>query len=181
MGDSTMNGEQMPESSTISHIKSYPAVSDTISKVQGNPYGQRAIDMANSGYSTFLKPFLPYLQTPYSYTKPYIAKVDQLGDAALSKFDDRVPIFKTETNEIKGALLDVANFPLKKAGESKDWVQGTYSSEYKKCGGDGVVAGTKAIITSGLILGSDVIGWVTSFLVAKKDKAAEKVQEKTEE
>jgi len=179
MGDATVNGD-MPESSFIKHVTSYPMVADCIKTVQNNPYGQRGIDITNSSYSSFVKPVLPYFQTPYSYTKPYIAKVDQLGDAALSKFDEKIPILKSETHEIKDTAIDYAHFPIKKAGESKDWVLGTYSNEYKKCGGDGYVAGGKALITSSLILGSDVLGWLSSFLSAKKDEAATKVQEKTQ-
>jgi len=178
MGESTVNGD-MPESSFISHITSYPVVSDCIKTVQNNPYGQRGIDLTNSGYSAFVKPVLPYLQTPYSYTKPYIAKADQLGDAALTKFDEKIPILKSETHEIKDTAIDYAHFPVKKANEGKDWVLGTYSNEYKKCGGDGYVAGGKALITSTLILSSDVLGWLSSFLTAKKNEAAAAVKEKT--
>lgn len=155
-------------------------VADTIKTVQDNPYGQRGIDITNSSYSAFVKPVLPYLQSPYSYTKPYIARVDQIGDAVLSKFDEKIPILKTETHEIKDTVIDYAVFPVKKAAEGKDWIQSTYSNEYKKCGGDGYVAGGKALITSGLILGSDVLGWLSSFLQAKKDEASAKVQEKTQ-
>jgi hypothetical protein len=137
--------------------------------------------MANSAYASLVKPILPYFQTPYSYTKPYVAKVDQLGDTVLTKFDETVPIFKSETAEIKSTALDYAHWPLKKAGEGTDWITSTYSQEYKKCGGDGVVAGGKAAITSTLILSSDVLGWLSSFLVAKKEQAKDAVKEKTQQ
>jgi hypothetical protein len=180
MGDATINGD-MPESSTISHLTSYPVVADGISYVQKNPYGAKGIDIANSSYSSFVKPFLPYFKTPYSYTKPYVAKVDQIGDSILTKIDERIPILKTETAEIKTTAFDYAHWPLKKAGEGTDWIKGTYSEEYKKCGGDGVVAGGKAAITSTLILSSDVLGWLSSFLVAKKEQAKDALKEKTQQ
>jgi hypothetical protein len=163
------------------HLTSYPVVADSIGYVQKNPYGAKGIDIANSAYSSFVKPFLPYFQTPYSYTKPYVARVDQLGDSVLTKFDERVPILKTETAEIKSTAIDYAHWPLKKASEGTDWITSTYSQEYKKCGGDGVVAGGKAAITSTLILSSDVLGWLSSFLVAKKEQAKDAVKEKTQQ
>jgi hypothetical protein len=180
MGEATINGD-MPESSTINHIASYPVVSDCIEYVQKNPYSSRGIDIANTGYSSFVKPFLPYLHTPYMYTKPYVAKVDQMGDTLLTKFDEKIPILKTETKEIKSTVHDLAHWPFKVAGESADWIKHIYSDEYKKCGGDGVVAGGKAAITSSLILSSDLLGWLSSFLVSKKDQAQDAVKEKTQQ
>jgi len=130
--------------------------------------------LTNKGYATFVKPTLPYLQTPYTYTKPYLAKADQLGDAALSKIDEKIPAVKSETAEIKSTVSSFVNWPIKIVGDGKDWVVGTYSEEYKKCGGDGYVAGGKAVITSGLVLTSDVLGWISSFLSGKKAEAEEK-------
>lgn len=133
--------------------------------------------MTNSGYSAFVKPFLPYLETPYSYTKPYVAKVDQIGDSLLSRFDDRIPILKTETDTV----IDYAHWPMKKTGETTDWAFGTWKSEYKKCGGDGYVAGGKACITTPLILLSDSVAWFSSFFAAKKQETKEKIDEKTQQ
>jgi len=178
MGEASVNGD-MPESHFISHITSYPLVSSAIDTVSSNPYGQRGIDMTNSAYSAFVKPTLPYFQTPYAYTKPYIAKADQIGDNVLSKVDERVPMLKKETSELQQSASDLAHWPLKKVGETNNWVRKTYGDEYKKCGGDGYVAGGKAMITSSLILSSDVLGWLSSFLAAKKDEAVDVVKEKT--
>jgi len=180
MGEATINGD-MPESSTLNHITSYPVARDCIDFVQKSPFTSRGIDIANSGYSSFVKPFLPYFETPYSYTKPYVAKADQLGDSLLTKFDEKIPILKTETSEIKSTVFDYAHWPFKVASDGTTWVQSTYSDEYKKCGGDGIVAGGKAAITSSLILSSDVLGWLSSFLVAKKEQAKDAVKEKTQQ
>jgi len=179
MGDATINGD-MPESYFLNHLTSYPIISDTIASFKSNPYGAKSIDLTNQGYVTFVKPTLPYFQTPYAYTKPYIAKADQLGDAALSKIDEKIPIVKSETVEIKNTVVDYAHWPLKKANESKDWIFSTYGEEYKKCGGDGIVAGGKAVITSSLIITSDVLSWVSSFLATKKAEAEEAIKEKTQ-
>jgi hypothetical protein len=170
-----------PANSLTQHITSYPVIADGIEYLQKNPYGARGIDIANSGYSSFVKPFLPYFKTPYSYTKPYVAKVDQIGDSLLTKFDEKIPILKSETAEIKSTAFDYAHWPVKKASEGTNWIKSTYSEEYKKCGGDGVVAGGKAAITSSLILSSDMLGWLSSFLVAKKEQAKDAVKEKTQQ
>ena len=70
---------------------------------------------------------------------------------------------------------------MKKASEGTKWIKSTYSEEYKKCGGDGVVAGGKAAITSSLILSSDMLGWLSSLLVAKKEQGKDAVKEKTQQ
>lgn len=135
--------------------------------------------MTNAGYAKFVKPTFPYLETPASYAKPYVGKADELGDKFLSKVDERVPVLKSETQELKSSVWSFVFWPVTKTAETKDWAFGTYNSEYKKCGGDGIVAGGKAAVTTPLILGSEVLQWLSSFLQAKKEEAKEIVQEKT--
>ena len=193
MGESTINGD-MPSSKFISvcyswsrpisvlttpqHVTSYPVVADSIETVKKNPYGAKGIDLTNSAYSSFVKPTFPYLQTPYEYTKPYIAKADSIGDSVLGKVDERIPILKSETKEIKSTIFDFAHWPFVQASKSKDYVLNTYSEEYKKCGGDGYVAGTKALITSQLVITSDVLHWFSSFVNGKKEQAKPYLSEK---
>ncbi|ETN41447.1 uncharacterized protein HMPREF1541_03383 [Cyphellophora europaea CBS 101466] len=178
MGDATVNGD-MPQSQVLSHISSYPAVSDGISYFKGNPYGAKSIEVTNAGYAKFIKPALPYFEAPASYAKPYAAKADEIGDKLLTKVDERVPIVKSETKDIQKSISDLIYWPFTKATETKDWAFDTYSSEYKKCGGDGYVAGGKAAVTTPLVLGSEVLQWLSSFLQAKKDEAKQVVAEKT--
>jgi hypothetical protein len=178
MGEATVNGD-MPHSSFISHLTSYPLISDSITTFKNNPYGAKSIDLTNSGYAKFVKPAFPYLETPVAYAKPYIAKADQIGDSLLSKVDEKIPIVKSETAELKGTFFDYAQWPLVKAGEGKDWIFTTYGEEYKKCGGNGYVAGGKAVITSSLVITSDVLNWLSSFVAAKKAEAKEAAKEKT--
>ena len=163
----------------LQHVSSYPVVSDSISAFKSNSYGAKSIDITNAGYSRFVKPTLPYLQTPAAYAKPYVAKADAIGDSLLTKVDEKVPILKSETSELQSKASDLAGWPMVKASETKDWVFSTYSNEYKKCGGDGYVAGGKAMITSSLVLSSDVLNWIGSFLQAKKGEAEKVVKEKT--
>jgi len=178
MGDATVNGD-MPHSAFLSHLSSYPVVSDSISTIKENPYGAKSIDLTNAGYAKFVKPTLPYFETPASYAKPYVAKADELGDKFLSKFDEQVPIVKSETKDIQGTVMGYVNWPLAKAGDTKEWAFKTYNDEYKKCGGEGYVAGGKAVVTTSLVLSSDVLKWISSFLQAKKEEAKEAVDKNT--
>jgi len=178
MGEATVNGD-IPHSAVLSHIQSYPLVSDSIKTYQGNPYGAKSIELTNAGYAKFVKPTLPYFEAPASYAKPYVAKADELGDKFLSKFDERVPIVKTETKEIQSTIVSYVNWPIETANSTKDWAFNTYKDEYSKCGGEGYVAGGKAVITTSLVLSSDVLKWISSFLQAKKEQAKEIANEKT--
>jgi hypothetical protein len=90
-----------------------------------------------------------------------------------------VPIVKSETKEIKQTAFDFAHWPFEMFGSGKDYVLKTYGEEYKKCGGDGVIAGSKAAITSSLVLSADMLSWVSSLLKAKKEEARETIKEKT--
>jgi len=173
MGEPTVNGD-LPHSATLDHVTKYPVVSDSISAFQSNPYGQKSIDLTNFAYATFVKPTFPYLEKPASYAKPYVAKVDELGDTILTKFDERVPIVKSETSEIKKTAVDYAHWPVKIATDQKDYVFKTYSDEYKKCGGDGVVAGSKALVSGSFVVASDWLAYIASLLQKGKEEAKSK-------
>jgi len=176
MGSTLTNGDK-PSSEFLSHLTSYPAVSDGISTFKSNPYGAKSLDLADAGYARFVKPVLPYAQKPYGYVAPYVAKADSLASHSLDKVDETFPIVKEDTEKIKGTVLDYAFYPIKLAGESKDYLFSTYSSEYKKCGGDGYVSGGKAIITTSLVVTSDTLNWLSQFLGAKKEQAKSKADE----
>jgi len=178
MGDASINGD-MPSSQTLSHIIDYPLVKQTKSIVESNSLGKTGIDLANSFYGTFFKPFLPYLQTPISYAKPYAEKADQIGDSVLTKFDEKIPVLKKEPAELQSTAQDIAFYPLNQAKKSLDYGISTYKSEYNKCGGDGVVAAGKAAITTNMMFISDGAGWLSSFLSQKKEQGKKVVAEKT--
>ena len=146
-------------------------MSDSITTFKKNPVGAKSLAVTDTIYVKFAKPFFPYLQTPYSIVAPYLAKADELGDFGLNKVDEKFPVVKTKTEEVKSTVFDYAFFPLKVAGDSKDYVFKTYDTEYKKCGGDGVVAGGKAMITTGLVASSDVLGYLSQLFATKKEQA----------
>lgn len=93
--------------------------------------------------------------------------------------EERVPIVKSETKEIKQTAFDFAHWPFVQLDNGKNYLFSTYENEYKKCGGDGIVAGSKAAITSSLVISADILGWVSSLLKAKKEEARETIKEKT--
>lgn len=168
MSQTMTNGDA--SSQFIDHLTSYPAVSDSISAFKSNPYGQKSLDVSNIGYEKFVSPFVPYAKRPYAYVHPYVAKADSLASDGLSKVDNRFPIMKQDTEKIKGTVLDLAYFPFRVVGDGKNYIFETYGSEYKKCGGDGYVAGGKAMITTGLVVTSDTLSWLSSFLGQKKEQ-----------
>lgn len=161
------------------HLTSYPVVSDSISTFKSNPYGQKSLSLADQGYNSLIAPFLPYAQRPYGYVKPYVAKADSLAEGGLTKVDHTFPIVKEDTQKIKSSVLNLALLPFRVAGSSKDYVYNTYSGEYKKCGGDGFISGGKALITTGLVVTSDTLSFLSSFVGQKKEQTKEVAKEQS--
>lgn len=102
-----------------------------------------------------------------------------MADDGLRKVDSRFPIVKEDTVKIKKAVIDVAFFPFRLAGTSKDYILSTYSGEYQKCGGNGYISGGKAIITTGLVVTSDSLAFLSSMLSHQKEKTKEVTREKS--
>lgn len=160
------------------HLTSYPVVSDSIKTFKSNPYGAKSVELSNHAYVSISKPLAPYLSKPYEYMSPYVVRADSLGDAALSKVDERAPFVKKPTSELIDNGKGVMFFPLKKGGEAKEYVFKTYNSEVKKVGGEGIVTYGKAAVTTTLIVSSDALSWLSDFLSAKKEQAKEVSNEK---
>ena len=70
--------------------------------------------------------------------------------------------------------------PIRLAGKGSDYVFKNYSSKYKKCGGDGYIAGGKAVVTTSLFVTSDGLAWLSTFLNQRKEEVKEVVKNKTE-
>ncbi|KAJ6093005.1 hypothetical protein N7486_008294 [Penicillium sp. IBT 16267x] len=178
MGEPTVNGEKV-YSQFINHLTSYPFVSDTITYVKGNPYGAKSLEFADQGYNRFAKPVLPYFSTPYSYIEPYVTRADSLGDQGLSQIETRFPIIREDTQKIRGSIYNNASYPVRLAGEFKTHVLDTYSSEYKKAGGSGLVDSGKAAFTTSLLLSQESLGFVYGLVQKTKEEVKEAVNEKT--
>jgi len=174
-GDSPTNS---PSSAFLSHLVSYPLISDSISTIQNNPIGHKGIELSQKTYSTFASPIIPYLQKPYQYAAPYVAKADSIGDSTLSKVDEKFPVVKKPTGELYNNGVGIVFFPLNKGLEGRDYVLKTYSSEVKKTGGDSLVTKGKALVSTGLVVTSDALAWLGAFLGEKKEQAKEVTNEK---
>jgi len=170
------NGEK-PQSQFLSHLTSYPFVSDSITTYKSNPYGQKSIEIVNVTYDRFGKPIVPYLQGPYSYVAPYVQQADVIADKGLSKVEETFPIIKEDTEKVKNAAIHFAFLPLRFAGASKDYVFATYDNEYKKTGGDGIITAAKAVISTELKITADLLQTVAGFLSAKKQEAKKTIDQ----
>ncbi|OCK78165.1 putative pathogenesis associated protein Cap20 [Lepidopterella palustris CBS 459.81] len=177
MSQPMTNGEK-PHSKVLSHITSYPVVSDSITFYKSQPLGQKSISLASTAYSKFAFPLLPYLQGPYSYFAPYVERADSIADSSLTKVDSTFPIVKEDTSKIKGTVLDYAFFPLKLADQGKQYLFGTFHDEYSKTGGsDGIVKLAKATISTELKFGHDALNLLLGYWTKGKEAAQKKGQE----
>lgn len=152
-------------------------VSDSITLFKSNPYGKRSLSLADQGYNSLVAPFLPLLERPIEHVRPYVTKADSLAEGGLTKVEHIFPIVKEDTQTIKSSVLNLALFPFRVAGTSRDYVYNTYSGEYKKCGGDGIISGGKAIITTGLVVTSDTLSFISSLVAQKKEQTKEVAKE----
>lgn len=116
------NGDKL-SSQFVHHLASYPVVNDSIKAVQQNPYGKKSIELADGAYQRFGKPVQPYLETPYSYAKPYVQKADEIADSGLSHVEHRFPIVKEETHTIVDNVKSLVWWPYSYATDT--W-QGQY-------------------------------------------------------
>lgn len=162
----------------LQHLQSYPLISDSLEVYKTNPYGAKSLSIAHTAYDRFATPFLPYLQTPYSYLHPYISRADELGDAGLGKVDSTFPIVKEDTGKLKETVTDYAFFPLRLAGQGKEYVFGTFNDEYNKTKGDGgIVKLVKAGISTELKMGVDGYNFVMGYLKKGKEEGSKKVDQ----
>ena len=78
-------------------------------------------------------------------------------------------------------MLDVAYTPLRLASDGRTYLHSTFASEYRKCGGDDagpLISGSKAAITTSMVVTSDTLVWISSFLSARKKEGSEYLKEK---
>jgi hypothetical protein len=171
----TINGVA-DRSAFISHIISYPVVSDSLNHIKQTPIGRTSLNLTNASIQK-VQPLLSPLKGPYQkfspYVAPYLEKVDNLGDIALHQVDNRIPAVKKPANELYGDAKGLAFWAPRKGLEAKDHVLATYKLEIKKVGGEGLVTYAKAGITTGLIVSSELLAWVANIAGQKKAEAKE--------
>lgn len=169
MASAQVNGE-VPHSAFIDHLLNYPAINDGVKTFKSNPYGQKSLELSDSAYRTFAKPFVPYLEKPYQYVSPYVKKADDLGDKTLSKVEEKFPVVKKQTGEIYEDGRNLVLLPYRTANAAKDHVFETYNGEVKKVGGDNLLSYGKALITTSLVVTGEVYQALAEFLSAKKEQ-----------
>jgi len=162
-----VNGEA-PSSAFLSHLYAFPIISDSINTFKSNPYGAKSLDLTSAGYEKLGKPLLPYLSKPYEYVSPYVKKADSIGDSTLSTIESKFPYVKKPTGEIYDEGKAIVFFPLRKGSEGKDYLFGVFGQEKKNVGGEGVITYGKAVVATGLVVSSDVVGWLGAFLSKKE-------------
>lgn len=178
MASPQVNGE-VPHSAFLDHLLNYPAINDGVKTFKSNPYGQKSLELSDSVYKTFAQPIIPYLTKPYQYVSPYVKKADDLGDKTLSRVDEKFPVVKKQTGEIYEDGRNLVLLPYRTAFAAKDHVFETYNGEVKKVGGDNLISYGKALLTTSLIVTTQVIQTVSGFLSAKKEQTKSLIDEKT--
>ncbi|GAB7351582.1 hypothetical protein MBLNU459_g2204t1 [Dothideomycetes sp. NU459] len=178
MSKPVVNGDK-PSSQFLSHLGSYPAVSDGIETFKSNPYGAKSLELANATYAKFGEPIVPHLKGPYAYVKPYVEKADSLADAGLEQVDHTFPIVKEDTSTLIDTAKSYAFFPLTLAGQGRDYLLGTWEDEYNKTAkannrGPGLSTSLMAIISTQLKIASDTLHVVGDYLGPKKEQAKAK-------
>ncbi|RKF60896.1 putative perilipin mpl1-like protein [Erysiphe neolycopersici] len=175
---SQLNGESRPTSAFISHLKSYPIISDSILTITSNPYGAKSLSITTSSYERISKPLLPYLRTPLAYISPYAARADSIGNSTLSSLDKKFPVVKKPTGELIEEGKAVVFFPLRKGCEGRDYVKSVFDCEKEKFGGTGIINYGKAALATSLVVSSNALNWLNGYLAAKTDQAKELKKEK---
>jgi len=180
-----------PSSSAfISHLGSYPIVSDSVSYFKEHPLGKKSIAVSNTAYERIVKPFKPYIVKVNHYASPYVSKADSIADQGLGHLEAHLPIVKEPTDQLKGRITSTVSYPkkaasdiLKLGNEKKDYVLKVYSNEYSKMRGDqkglSVVPAAKAGVTTTIIVSANLMEWFGGILAGKKQQAKEVVDEKT--
>lgn len=182
----TMNGET-PAYKSFDHFVSYPIISDSISTFKTYPLGQRSIDITHSAYCTFIAPLSPYL----SKAAPYVTRADELAESGLGKIEERFPIVKEPTENIKNTVVDTIGYPRKLVGEvyvrgsdlakdTKEYVFSIYGDELARQDNTkgGYIPKAKAGVTTGLVVSSELMGAIAAYLGNKKDQAKVEVDHK---
>lgn len=160
-----------PSSAFIEHLLQYPLVSDGVSTVKENKYGQQTIALSSSAYEKLAKPVLPYLSKPYGYVSPYVQKADSIGDKTLNTLDQRFPVVLKPTAEVYQETKDIVFYPVRKGIEGRDHVYEVYAGERKQAGGEGVLPLGKALAATAIIVATETVTYARQYLASAKAAA----------
>ena len=101
-----------------------------------------------------------------------------LGDKTLDRIDERFPIVKKPTNDLYNDTRSLILLPYTKGMEGRDHVLEIYASEIKKNEQKGLVSQGKAAVSTAFVVSNETLGWLSSFLAAKKHEATTMAKEK---
>lgn len=156
----------------------YPLINDSIHSFKANEYGQRSIKLGDSAYQTFAAPVVPFFARPFEYVSPYLSKADSFGDKTLTRIDERFPAVKKPTSDLYNETKGLIMLPYTKGLEGRQHLSDIYSEECKKNGQQGLVGQGKAAIGTFLIISTESMNWLGSFLSTKKAEATQAVNSK---
>lgn len=153
------------KSQFLSHLTSYPLISDTLTTITTHPYTRTPLHLTHRTL-TSLAPYATPLLSPLTpYLTPYLARLDTLGSSALDALDARVPSAKKPTRELYTQTRDLALRPYELSREGSEHVRRAYDGEVKRNGGGegekkmGLVGFGKAVWGTGKVVGGEVVSW----------------------
>lgn len=142
---------------------------DTSEFLKNTQIGATTLNLASNTYNSFVAPFHPYLQRPYSVAHPYLTRADDLGDSGLTRFETYVPYVKQDTATLKQQVLSPYTY-----------LQRTYKDQYQRTQHkEGVVKFGLAVISTELKIVQDAC---TVFLEYwNGSETGKKINEKVEQ
>jgi hypothetical protein len=121
---------------------------------------------------------MPYLSGPLSYLSPYASQADSVGASTLERLDAKMPVLQQPTDELLQKVRGAGGAPLRLSAEAQQYVARVYEAEFKRTGGNGLLAYGRAMIATGLVVSADGLTWATEILSKKGQTAKETVNEK---
>jgi hypothetical protein len=119
------NGDS-PQSTTLRHLLTLPAVQDGVRAFNANPLGKMSVQLTNSAYQMVGAPVLSLFNKPLAYVTPYAQRVDELGVQTLARVEERYPIVKKPSPELLRAGREAAYAPVRHV---TDVYRGAYQKE----------------------------------------------------
>jgi hypothetical protein len=89
---------------------------------------------------------------------PYLARADALGDSGLTRFEERFPIVREDTQRVRGLAAEAAAAPLVAVRRGRDYLLETYSRERGEVPVNGLVGVGVAVVRTEWRVAADVLG-----------------------
>jgi len=121
----------------LEHLQSIPLISTTITTYKSHPLGAYTLTLLSHAYGPFATYLSPYLQRPYAYLHPYLAKADELGDRSLSSLETRFPIVRDEPGVLREKAAKAGGRPWEMLGRGGEHVRQVWGEEVGSVRGSG--------------------------------------------